>query len=42
MKASALVQTVLFVKDDIPPFVIAGGNPCRVIEAINEKDLKKR
>ena len=38
----SIIQPGSVVKDDIPPFVIAGGNPCRVIEAINEKDLKKR
>ena len=38
----SIIQPGSVVKDDIPPFVIAGGNPCRVTSAINEKDLKKR
>ena len=27
---------------DIPPFVIAGGNPCRVMSAIDDKDLMRK
>lgn len=36
-----IIEPGSVVKDDIPPFVVAGGNPCRVIRALNEKEIGK-
>ena len=38
----SIIEPGSVVKDDIPPFVIAGGNPCRVMSAIDDKDLKRK
>ena len=38
----SIIEPGSVVKDDIPPFVIAGGNPCRVISAIDDKDLMRK
>lgn len=38
----SIIEPGSVVKDDIPPFVIAGGNPCRVMSAIDDKDLMKK
>ena len=29
------------VTNDIPPYVIAGGNPCKIIRAIEAKDVRR-
>lgn len=38
----SIIEPGSVVKDDIPPFVIAGGNPCRVMSAIDDKDLMRK
>ena len=30
------------VTNDIPPYVIAGGNPCKIIRAIEAKDVRRK
>lgn len=38
----SIIEPGSVVKDDIPPFVIAGGNPCHVIKAIDEEELREK
>lgn len=38
----AIIGAGSVVVDDIPPYVIAAGNPCRVIRSITEDDLRKK
>ena len=37
----AIIGAGSVVTHDIPPYVIAAGNPCEVIRCITEKDVKK-
>lgn len=37
----AIIQPGSVVKEDVPPYVVAGGNPCQVIKEITPKDVRK-
>ncbi len=37
----AIIEPGSVVRTDIPPYVIAGGNPCKVIREITEKDIRR-
>lgn len=37
----AIIGSGSVVTEDIPPYVIAAGNPCRVIRSITKEDVKK-
>lgn len=38
----AIIGAGSVVTDDIPPYVIAAGNPCRVIRSITQEDVHKQ
>lgn len=38
----AIIGAGSVVVDDIPPYVIAAGNPCKVIRSITSDDVKKK
>lgn len=38
----AIIGAGSVVTDDIPPYVIAAGNPCRVIRSITKEDVHKK
>lgn len=38
----AIIGAGSVVTDDIPPYVIAAGNPCRVIRSITQEDVHKK